>query len=513
MNQSSRTVQNLGIVYVASLVQLVVQFLIQAFIASQFGALEQKQAFASVLALPTFVAAVVTGSIGYVLIPELQAKFSRQQDREGWQLASYIGLLTVVLSCIGWFLLYALARPICQSLFREEQLQLCSLLLRMLSVQVLFNGLISWLQALHHGRQRFLAPALGGVMGTLTTLAWAFVNVQAAEGRDSGNIMAIATAINLGSLVSVIVHLSPVIRNLCWPSVDRGRLAALFALYWPLMLGAAFLRVEPVVDRVLAEHVAGGSLEEISKRAVAHLHDAQRILVALVSIGTSGLSLIAFPQLAERLATQGKSGFAEHFALACRRLTVLVIPVSLGVGVFATWIVRDLLQRGAFTLDDSRVVGNLILASMGMFVGASYGELLARGHYVLGDTRSPTIIGVLSLTVAMIGMVITIEPWGVYGIGLGVSAYFLISAAIMAIVLGRQLGAGVYQGMVTTSAKSVVAALAACAVCYGVYSWGWGKTWIAAPTGAVSYFGVLLLLQESAAVQILKIVFSRLRLA
>ncbi len=56
------------------------------------------------------------------------------------------------------------------------------------------------------------------------------------------------------------------------------------------------------------------------RSTVAQLHFAQRLIVALLAISTSGLSVIAFPQLAGHLAASGRDVFARHFALATRRL-------------------------------------------------------------------------------------------------------------------------------------------------------------------------------------------------
>ncbi len=132
---------------------------------------------------------------------------------------------------------------------------------------------------------------------------------------------------------------------------------------------------------------------------MAQLHFAQRLIVALLAISTSGLSVIAFPQLAGHLAASGRDVFARHFALATRRLIFIVMPIAIGFGIYAEPVIADLLQRGRFDSEASVAVGGLIVCFMGMFVGASWGELLARGFYTLGDTRTPTIVGAIALTI------------------------------------------------------------------------------------------------------------------
>ncbi len=500
MTQPHRTARNVFLVSAASLAQIVVQFLFQRVLAKTFGAAEASDALFAALVLPTMFAAIVTGSIGYVLIPELVARFKQgEKVAEAWQLASFVGLAMVAASTGFAAWLFWGASGISSWLYQEmdaAQQSLTGDLLKIVSIQVVLLGIISWAQAIYHSRHQFLLPALSGVVGTGVTLFLAY--------RYGGSgVTTIAWAINGGSVVSGLMHVVPLVSKLGFPQANTEHLWKLIRVFWPLLLGAAFLRVDPLIDRVLADRIG-------DEGAISHVNFAHRFLTALLAIGTSSLAVVAFPQLAERLTTGGTRGLAEHFSLAFRRLLLLVIPMAIGVGTFSVWIVRDLLEGGLFTEEDSRVVGYLIACFMGLFVGASSGELFARAFFVLGDTKTPTAIGVVSLVLGLCMKVMLFQMLGIWGIALGVSIYFMGSSSCMAVFLARRITGSAFAGSGRIVCQATASSVVACGFCYLIYANNLGSTWVAAPTGAIVYFVCLLMLRNRDARQLLEVIHRRL---
>lgn len=492
----TRTATSIGVVSLAAFLQIVIQFLIQRVMAGVFGAGAQADALAAALALPTVLTAIITGSLSYGLIPEMVRSM---QSNAAQRTASFVGLCTLAISGLTSAMLYYLAANICSWLYGDlptQQLELVVDLLRILSPQVLLGGLISWLMAVHHSRQKFLWPALGGVLGTGLTLLLA-------TRTEPDRIATLAWAINAGSLASVVVQMLPIMSWLRAPEIDRAAAGRLGGILLPLLLGAAILRLDPLVDRILASRLP-------DEGTIAYIHYSQRILAALLAIGTSSLSLVAFPQLAEELAGKGEKGFAVHFAIAFRRLLLIIVPVTLGVGCFAVWIIRDLLEHRAFTPVDSQMVGWLTILHLGMFAGASCAELLARGFYVLGDSRTPTAIGVAALLVSWIAKWALFVWIGVWGIALGVSIYCLLSAGGMAWWLTRRCGRGIWADVGQALGQAVLASWIACGLSWMAYQVVPHGTWLAAILGAAGYFVTLTGLKNKDATAIRELLTQRM---
>lgn len=500
MTNAERTTRNLVLLTAASGAQVVIQFLIQVVIAYHFGARADADSLAAALAVPTLLSAVISGSLGYVLVPELVACFSNVEGRStGWRLAGITGAVTTGIALIMACVVIALAGPIVRWLYghlAQDQQTMATGLLVTLAWQIPMSTVIGWSLSVHHSRHSFIIPALGGVCGTLASLVLAMTH-----GR--WGIHWIAVAINVGAAVSAIIHVLPFAPQLRIGPIPQGHARRLLVALFPLVLGSIYLRIDPVVDRSLASYLSEGS--------VAHLHYSQRIIVALLAISTSGLSVIAFPQLAGRLALEGRQGFVTHFAVAMRRLVLITVPIACGFSFFAVPVIGDLLERGRFTAEDSTVVGWLIVCFMGLFIGASWGELLARGFYTLGDTRTPTIVGAIALTIGLAAKWFSLSSLGVWGIASSTSLYFMLSALTMACLLVSKTNRGIFAGCARTLLSATVASLIACAVCLLPYTLSLGRTWVAAPLGAITYVSMLWLLWDDDARHLIKWCASGLR--
>jgi peptidoglycan biosynthesis protein MviN/MurJ (putative lipid II flippase) len=122
--------------------------------------------------------------------------------------------------------------------------------------------------------------------------------------------------------------------------------------------------------------------------------------------------------------------------------------------------------------------------------------MLARSFYVLGDTKTPTVVGIASLFAGWIIKWLLLDPLGAEGIAIGISAYYLLSATTMLGILVYRQGPKILTGAITATTRAVVASSVACAACLVVYWITILRTWGAAPVGVAVYGLVMLLLRE-----------------
>ncbi len=92
------TKRNLVGLTAASFGQVVIQFLIQVVVAFQFGAKADADALAAALVIPTILAAIISGSLSYVLVPDLVACLSTaEKEKDGQRIAGWFGVVST-----GW---------------------------------------------------------------------------------------------------------------------------------------------------------------------------------------------------------------------------------------------------------------------------------------------------------------------------------------------------------------------------------------------------------------------------
>src|SRR5439155_8696240 len=134
-------------------------------------------------------------------------------------------------------------------------------------------------------------------------------------------------------------HMHPATRRCLW-------------LLAPLVLGAIYWRLDPLLDRYLGSRLATGS--------IAHLGYAWRLINALMLVGSSGLSIVAFPAIAAHAAAQRRTELNIELSYAIRFFLFLIVPVCVGLAAIRVPVVRLLFEHGRFTSADTQVVSRLV---------------------------------------------------------------------------------------------------------------------------------------------------------
>ena len=496
------SLRSVGWVSLCSLGQLVLQFLFQMLLAKHFGASWEMDAYVAAIAFPTAISAVFVGSLGYAFVPLFGGLLVRDNDR-AWRLAGAMGILLAVFSLVvassAFFLAGFLVRCLFPG-FSEERSHLAVAVLRILCWLIVTNGLIAYLQSLYYCHKRFALPAAASPIGIAVTLFGAIAF------QDQGMI-AIAWAVLAGSATAVILQM-PIL-------LSRGRFGRLWnnedvrrclILLLPLVFGALYFRLDPLVDRYLTSLLPVGS--------VSHLGYAWRIASAMLLITAGGLSVVAFPNFAEHWAAGRHEEFRREVASASRCLTAILVPIGFALVFYSEPLIADLLQRGQFTAADSRAVGYLLGLYVGMIVGAGVGEITSKVFYSLSDTRTPTLLGVGTFSIGLVLKIVFVEQYGAAAVVAATSFYFVLSGILAMLLIARRLGTEVFSGTGGALRRATLASIAATAAAWPVVSSGFPlATIVGAALGSVVYFMVMLLQRDEFAIRMGDYIVSWLRLS
>lgn len=481
--QPQSSLRSVSVVTGLSFAQLLIQFATQLVLAKYFGASGEMDAYVAALAPPTVIATILSGSLAYVLVPVFSDRMIAGGQREAKHVTAQIGIYLVILSGAAATGVAIAPRPIVELMcpgFPAEQRELTAKLLRLLAILIETNSLIAFLNALHHCHRRFALPALAGVIGTLVTLGYVWL-LHVSQG-----IHAVAWGVVIGSAATVTILIPQFLRDTIelrplWTPLQTGTRQAL-ALLAPLLLGTVFWRLDPLLDRFLGSYLSEGSL--------SHLGYAWRFTTALMMIGTSGLSIVAFPAIAAHAAANRQAELRLELAHAVRFLLVLLVPICVGIAAFRLPVVRLLFERGKFTSADTQAVAQLLVLYLGLVAGGSLGDLLARSMYALHDTRTPVIVSTVSFLVAAALKLLFVfaADMGVQGLAAATSIYHLLAMALLATILVHRLGSDVLAGTPACLARAIFSTAVACLAAYAV-----GQAFTsfavlpAAMTGAIVY--------------------------
>jgi putative peptidoglycan lipid II flippase len=492
----SASLSAVGFVSLLTLVQLLLQFAIQLLLARYFGTESDVDAFTAAVALPIVIAAIVSGSLGYVLVPVIAGALARQSPADAAAIARQIGLGLLGLSLALTAAVAVFAVPLTSVLypgFASEERMLAARLLRLLSLLIVGNCLIAYLHALSHSFGRFVWPAWAGVLGTGVTLVYVL------SFHEQQQIFCMALGMLAGALVTIVLLLPLFLAQLPLRGTNplalhAGTLRCL-SLLAPLVLGAVVWRLDPLVDRFLGSYLDQGT--------IAQMGYASRLTSGLMLIGTSGLSIVAFPAIAAHAAAGRRLEFSLEVAHALRFLLFLMIPVCVGVSVFAIPVVRLLFEYGKFTPSDTAIVAWFVTLSVGAILGFGLGDVLSRTCYADQDTRTPVVVNIATFLLAVAlkcGMVV---PFGAAGLVAATSIYALLNILVLGGILVYRLTTSILHGTAASLGRSLFSSLVACvAAAVVLYLPLRVAVLLAAAAGAIAYLLVMWLLRDEFAVQL-----------
>lgn len=471
------------------------QFLLLTLVAWWFGTSTAVDAFNAALAVPIAVSAVLAAPLPLVLIPEMVRLFRDQRDAGAWRLASsvvgiFAGVGVILAALIAWQ--PDRAANLLFSGFDPHELKVASDFLRRLCWLVPLNVCITLLQAVHHARQRFRLAAISNLIGVSVPLLWI-------SGMSDPSLMDIAHGTVAGGVAAVAVLLLPLVRSLASGWFSRGGLASgglaggrlpagpgdvglrrFFVLVLPLLLAGIYARIDPLVDRMIASHLEPGSIAELAY--------AQRLMMALATLVSSGLSVAIFPQLVAHDEGSGQTRHARLLALSWRFLIFLLVPCIVAVLIFGRAIVSDLFQRGEFGPEATRSVAFLLSILMGVLAAGSIGEIASKSLYARGYTRGPAVIAVVGFTIG-VGLKITLsKPFGIAGVAAGTTLYYLINVSVFLWLIRTTMGREAFGGLQPALLKALVASLlAAAAGAIPVMLLPWGGAIVGGCVGLAIY--------------------------
>jgi putative peptidoglycan lipid II flippase len=393
-----------------------------------------------------------------------------------------LSLIAIAMGVIV-LLLEIFAVPVANILgdFEDPALQLVlANSLRLIAPAVLLFGLSGGVAGLLYALRRFNYAALGGAVFNLGII------IAAPLLAHSIGVYALPLGVVGGSVLQLGLML-PGLRDVrlrlsaAWghPAVRR-----ILRLYLPIALGLIVTQVQIIVD--------GRWASATGAQSVSWMRYATTLIQMPLGLVPVAVSLAALPTLSQRAAEGNWEGFRAIFARGLRLITVLLIPATVGLWVLAVPVISLLFQHGNFTPNDTVMTAKALrLYLLGLpFAGVDF--LLNYSFYARQNTRTPAIVGVISVGLYFIVAASLKGPYGYLGLVFADSVKQVGHAAIMAVLLLRSVGRP-HHGV----RKTTVAAICA-AVAMGVVVWLLSR-WLATllPAGFV---GELLLVGISAGV-------------
>lgn len=360
--------------------------------------------------IPDFVFnLIILGTVSAAFIPvflEYRAK-SQQKAWEVAHAALTLALIALLVLAALIFLVAPTLVPLIVPDFSVEKQQVTVELTRILLLQPIFFGLSYLFSGVLNALKRFVVYAIAPLVYNLAIIAATILFA------DEVGVYALVWGVALGAFLHMFIQFLTARTVGFRPAISfdfsQPAIRKILRLMLPRSIGLGALQVMLLVFTAIASSLGAG--------AVAAYNFADNIQTMPVAV--FGLSFITalYPTLAEKWAARKPAEFADLVWRATRYLLVVMVPSAVGILLLRAQIVRLILGTGYFgweaTITTAQTLGAFSLA----MIVAALAALLARAFYALHNTRTPTVIQVISY-LAAIGLALWLAPAS--GLGLGV---------------------------------------------------------------------------------------------
>lgn len=401
---------------------ILVNFAYQWYVLTTLGPGPATDALFAGTMVPQLVLVIASGSLNYVLIPLLAVQKAEGRARLAWTYFQGIGL-----ACIGLVALLVLTAglwvPITVPGFSPANAELAVHLTRIQLLGTAFTAITGVEVALHHAKQHFLRAESAGVAASvagLVFIVWALPRMGI-EAAAWGTVIRAALQMFL---------LTPGMGAYRLPHWSDPGLALGMRRSAPLVGGQLYFKSDAMFDRFLASLAPPGAL--------SLYHVSQQLYSSAAMVMNRAVVAPVVPRLSRFASTNRWPAFAAEVN---RRLLVMVgvtLAISAGLALLGRPVLGLIFGRGEFTPDRVAHLWWLLLLLSGVWVGGSLGQILSTSFYAQGDTRTPTRVGIVGFTLAIGLKLFAFRGYGIEGLSLAASAYYLLNATALFVLLRRR---------------------------------------------------------------------------
>lgn len=460
-----------GTIMFAFVIGQIIGFAYTILSARQFGTSMEMDAFFTANKFPDILYQLVAGgALASAFIPTFTGLLSKGDRAKGWKLASaVINLVTLILLVVGVisaiFAPWIVRNILVPGFTDPAKFQLTVNLLRIQLIAPVIFGISGLSMGILNSHQKFLWPALAPAMYSVGKIIGVLflAPFMGAYGLAVGAV--------IGALMHCLVQLPALLRlperkfsltlGLKMPEV--GTVARLMG---PRLLGVAFVQLNFMVNYNLSSHLGDGPLSAIN--------NAFTLMMILEIVIAQSIAIAAFPTFSTQVAN-GKIGeMRSSLTSLLRSLLFLTVPASLGIVLLRVPIVSIVFQYGKFDATSTQLVSwALLFYGIGL-VGFSVVEIVSRAFYALHDTKTPVIVGVvtMAINIGLSFLFLNLFPrWGWMphgGLALSMTTASFLEMAILLFYMRRKLsgleGPHLLEGLVKALVAGGLMSLAV---------WGW----------------------------------------
>ena len=311
--------------------------------------------------------------------------------------------------------------------------------------QIFFYGLSSLIGAIPNTRNSFAAPMWTPIINNVVVIAVGLLFVvtvglnKTASTVSAGGVLLLGIGTTLGIIVQTVA-LIPALRKVGFrwrPRFDfrRTELAEISRMAVWMLVYVVSTQITFVVTTRLAN---AASVHVPDAGVSAYNYSYALFLLPYAIIGVS-VTTALLPRMSRHAAEGRFSLVRDDFSASIRLSSVILVPAALLLAVLGPPLCEFLFSYGSSSVTGARYIGEAFAAfSLGLVPFVIF-QLLLRVFYALHDSRTPAIIGFLTMIATVIGNFIAAAVLPAGEVVIGLAFVYGITSVFSAMIAWRLL--------------------------------------------------------------------------
>lgn len=438
---------------IITIVSKVFGFVREAVMASFIGASDLKSIYTTANTLPVVAANFVAVGIISGFIPIYNKAKNEEGEAAAEEFTSNIfnilmrfGLIAVILGII-------FARPFSKMLSPSldgEWLDLATNYTRIMMFAVFAYLYSAVFRGYLNLKGNFFDPAITGILMNVIIIIFTILT------GVTGNPYLLIIGALLGNVLQYILF-PKAARAAGYEhkrtfDIHNKYVRSLMLISIPIIISSAAGELSIIADNSMASAFFG-------KAAISKLFYSKTMLTLITGVITVSVTTAIFPKIAHLGQAGEIHQMKGEISSAVVTTMSLVIPATIGMMVLSRPIIELVFERNAFTSDDTAIVASLLTAYAPYIIFQSLTDVVDRGFYAVGDSKTPVIIVVIQQVLNVILNFVLIKYFDLEGLAYATVLSTAIGSSLMLYKFRDNFGAFNFRQAAISLCKIILVSL------------------------------------------------------
>ncbi len=463
------------------------------FIGSTFGLGDLTDAYFVSIALTSSLFLGLGSGIATTLVP-IVVKYRKKEESPLFKILASLFIL-VVFATLIYYALAPLVVRLYASEFNSAKVELTLSLMKIMLPSILFVVLTYFFVAVLQGNDIFILPASISIPYNMLFFLYLIFY------RDNSTVYGLAVVTTVGWALQLLVVFFRGIGFIRFKNMKYDLRKFYFPLI-PIVIVALTHQFNLLIDNNQATIFGEG--------VVSSIYYGNMLFKAIAVTLVYSVTAVMFPKFAEKLLEEKREGLNKSVVEVLRGVSLLIIPISVGLGLIGKDFITFLLQHGKFASSDKTMTIIAFVGYSSFMLAFAFVEVLNKAYFTLENRRVPIFITVV---IAGLNLLFSFAVFRFVAIPVSTAVAYFVGAVISSIIFLKGDKEGIKRLLLSLLKACVSTAVMGIAIYYFLQWSGYVEmkaVVFSAIIGFIVYAISIVILKEKLAIDISKNILTSL---